>query len=121
MGGYQKGVFENVDYDEYYLEKPMKLTDRLTTKINANLRETHPEGGDEKIWLMRWVTEYNFLSEGRIKFTAEETSEDRHNFTLLFYWPFKKNIDFYMVFNDFKTGANEPTQRGIFSKLVYRF
>ena len=121
MVGYQKGVFENVPYDEFSLEKTMKLTDRLTTKIDANLRETHPEGGDEKIWLMRWVTEYNFLSEGRIKFTAEETSEDRHNFTLLFYWPFKKNIDFYMVFNDFKTGANEPTQRGIFSKLVYRF
>lgn len=120
-GSYQKGVFEDVPYDEFSLEKPLKLTDRLTTTLKGNYRTTHPDGGDEKIWLWRWVTEYNFLSEGRIKFTVEQTSEDRHNLTLLFFWPFKKNIDFYIVFNDFKTGADEPTQRGVFSKLVYRF
>lgn len=120
-GSYERGEFQNVPYDEFSLGKPLKVMDRLTTTLNGNYRMTQPQEGDENVWLWRWVTEYTFLSEGRIKFTAEQTSEKRYNLTLLFFWPFRKNLDFYLVLNDFRTDATEPAQRGIFTKVVYRF
>ena len=76
------------------------------------------EDADENIWLWRSVTQYNFLWEGRIKFTVEQTSEDRHNLTILFSWPMKDNIDLYLLFNDYKT--DEESVRAVFFKIVYR-
>jgi hypothetical protein len=120
-GSYQWGIYENEPYEEVAMEKPLQISDRLTTSLKGNYRLTHPEGGDQNVWLWRWITEYTFLSDGRIKFTAEETSEKRYNLTLLFYWPFGENVDFYLVLNDFRTDPDESARRGLFTKLVYRF
>jgi len=49
----------------------------------------------------------------------EHESEDRDNLTLLFSWPMKKNIDMYVLLNDYETGDEEV--RAAFVKLVYRF
>jgi hypothetical protein len=52
----------------------MKITERLVTTINGNYRIKEPQtGGDENIWLWRWVTQYSFPWNGRIKFTDEQT------------------------------------------------
>ena len=96
----------------------MKLTDRLVTIFNGNYR-VKEENGNEDIWLWRSVGEYNLPGNGRIKFTAEQTSEDRHNLTLLFSWPMKKNVDIYVLLNDYETGDEKV--RAAFVKLVYRF
>ena len=118
-GGYAQGVFQEEPYDEFSLDKPIKITDRLTTSIRGNYRLCHPDGGAEEIWLWRWVTEYSFSEKGRLKLTAEDTSEKRNNLTLLFSWPVRQNIDFYFLFNDYQTdGVNEC---GAFAKVVYRF
>ena len=119
-GGVAKGVYEEEPYHEYSLEKPMRITDRLVTTLNGNYRVKEPvTGGRENIWLWRWVTQYNFVWNARIKFTAEETSEGRHNLTVLFSWPVKLNTDFYVMFNDYKIDGEEVS--GAFVKLVYRF
>ncbi|MHC4704185.1 MAG: hypothetical protein ACYTFQ_26800, partial [Planctomycetota bacterium] len=55
----------------------------------------------------------------RIKFTAEQTSEDRHNLTMLFSWPMNLNTDFYVLLNDYEVNGEEV--RAAFVKLVYRF
>jgi hypothetical protein len=65
------------------------------------------------------VTQYTFAWNGRIKFTAEETSEDRHNLTILFSWPMRKDMDLYLLYNDYITDADSI--RAAFAKLVYRF
>ena len=96
----------------------MKLTDRLVTIFNGDYR-VKEGNGNEDIWLWRSVTEYNFPWKGRIKFTAAQTSEDRHNLTLLFSWPMKKNVDIYVLLNDYQTGDEKV--RAAFVKLVYRF
>ena len=118
--GIEKGVYEETPYKEYFVEKPMKITDRLVTTLNGNYRVKEPEtGGHENIWLWRWVTQYNFVWNARIKFTAEQTSEDRHNLTLLFSWPVKQNTDLYVLFNDYEVDGEKV--RGAFVKMVYRF
>ncbi len=115
-----KGVYEKEPYHEYSLEKPMRITDRLVTTLEGNYRIKEPEtGGNENIWLWRWVSQYNFIWNARIKFTAEQTSEDRHNLTLLFSWPMAQNKDFYVLLNDYE--INGEKIRAAFVKMVYRF
>jgi len=119
--GFEKGVYEEEPYKEYLLEKPMRITDRLVTTFTGNYRTKEPkeEGADDHIWLWRWVTQYYFLWNGRIKFTAEQTSQDRHNLTVLFSWPMRDNIDLYLLFNDYKTNGEDVC--AAFFKVVYRF
>ncbi|MFH1882661.1 MAG: TRAP transporter large permease subunit, partial [Planctomycetota bacterium] len=117
---FAKGVYEEEPYKEYSLEKPMKITERLVTTFEGNYRLKHPEaGGDEEIWLWRSVTQYTFPWNGRIKFTAEQTSEDRHNLTMLFSWPMKDNTDLYFLLNDYEVDGEKV--RAAFFKIVYRF
>jgi hypothetical protein len=118
-GGVEKGVFEETPYKEYFVEKPMRVTNRLVTTFNGNYR-VQEENGDEDIWLWRSVTQYSFPWDGIVKFTAEETSEGRHNLTLLFSWEkLRENMDLYILFNDYETGDEDV--QGAFVKLVYRF
>jgi hypothetical protein len=116
--GVEKGVYEEKPYKEYFVEKPMRITDRLVTTINGNYR-VQEENGDENIWLWRSVTQYGFVWDGIVKFTAEQTSEDRHNLTLLFSWPVKKNTDLYVLLNDYETDTEDV--QAAFVKMVYRF
>lgn len=115
------GVFEEVPYDSVELMKPLRLTDRLNTTLSGSVRREEHEGGTEDVWLWRSVTEYTFPWDGRLKFTAEDTSEERHNVTLLFSWPVRDDVDFHFVLTHARTGADEPEQRGAFTKVVYRF
>ena len=117
--GIEKGVYEEEPYKEYFIEKPMRITDRLVTTLNGNYR-VQEENGDEDIWLWRSVTQYSFPWNGIVKFTAEETSEGRHNLTLLFSWEkLKENMDLYFLLNDYET--DDEDVQAAFVKLVYRF
>ncbi len=116
--GIEKGVYEEQPYKEYFIEKPMRVTNRLVTTLNGNYR-VQEENGEEDIWLWRSVTQYSFPWNGMVKFTAEQTSEDRHNLTLLFSWPVKKNMDLYVLLNDYETDTEDV--RAAFVKMVYRF
>ena len=115
---FARGVYEEEPYKEYSLEKPMKITERLVTTFEGNYR-VKEENGDENIWLWRSVTQYNFPWNGRIKFTAEQTSEDRHNLTMLFSWPMKDDTDLYFLLNDYEIDGEKV--RAAFLKIVYRF
>ena len=118
--GFERGVYETEPYHEYFLDKPSRITDRLVTTVTGNFRvKDQRAGGDENIWLWRSVTQYSFVWNARIKLTLEQTSEDRHNVTVLFSWPVKRTTDFYVLFNDY--GSAEEDVRAVFVKLVYRF
>ncbi|MHC4284483.1 MAG: hypothetical protein ACYSWZ_16150 [Planctomycetota bacterium] len=98
----------------------MRITERLLSTFGGNFRiQEEEDGNEEDIWLWRWVTQYSFVWNGRIKFTAEQTSEDRHNLTMLFSWPMRKDMDLYVLLNDYTTDAEDV--RAAFCKLVYRF
>jgi hypothetical protein len=117
--GIRKGVYEEEPYKEYYVQKPMRVTNRLVTTLNGNYR-IQEENGDEDIWLWRSVTQYSFPWNGIVKFTAEQTSEDRHNLTLLFSWEkVRENVDLYLLINDYETDTENV--QAAFIKLVYRF
>jgi hypothetical protein len=113
-----KGVYEEDPYREYSLEKPFKITERMVSTFEGNYR-VQEENGNSDIWLWRSVTQYTFPWKGRIKFTAEETSEDRHNITMLFSWPMKDDTDLYFLLNDYEVDGEEV--RAAFLKIVYRF
>ncbi len=113
-----KGVYEEEPYKEYSLEKPFKITERMVSTFEGNYR-IQEENGNEDIWLWRSVTQYTFPWNGRIKFTAEQTSEDRHNLTMLFSWPMKDDTDLYFLLNDYEVDGDEV--RAAFFKIVYRF
>ena len=116
--GFARGVYEEEPYKEYSLEKPMRITERLVSTFEGNYR-VQEENGNEDIWLWRSVTQYTFPWNGRIKFTAEQTSEDRHNLTMLFSWPMKDNTDLYFLLNDYEVDGEKV--RAAFCKIVYRF
>ncbi len=117
---FARGVYEKEPYKEWSIEKPARITPRLVTTLNGNYRIKEPnEGGDETIWLWRSVTQYSFVWDARVKFTAEQTSEDRHNLTMLFSWPVRKAIDFYVLWNDYEVDGEDVSSA--FVKLVYRF
>ena len=118
-GGYSHGVFEGVSYDGYSLSKPFKLGQRLTTTLTGNYRLEHPDEGDRSVWLWRLVSEYTFPSQGRLKFTIERTSQDRHNLTLLYALERYKNTDVYIVLTDLRDSST--VEQGVFGKIVYRF
>jgi len=118
--GFARGVYEEEPYKEYSIEKPTRITERLLTTLNANYRiKERATGGRKHIWLWRWVTQYSFAWNGRVKFTAEQTSEDRHNLTMLFSWPVRENTDLYVLLNDYGTGSEDV--RAAFVKVAYRF
>lgn len=115
---FARGVYEEDPYKEYSLEKPMKFTERLVSTFEGNYR-VQEENGNEDIWLWRSVTQYTFPWNGRIKFTAEQTSEDRHNLTMLFSWPMKDDTDLYFLVNDYEVDSEKVS--AAFFKIVYRF
>jgi len=65
------------------------------------------------------VSEYTFPWDARVKFTFEQTSEERHNATLLFSWLPREDWDLYVVLTDSQTEDLE--ERGVFAKVVRRF
>ncbi len=113
------GVFQEVPYDEYSVLQPFRLTERLTTELEANYRLEYADDGKHDVWLWRWITEYTFQWDARVKLTIEDSSEDRHNLTLLFTWYPREDWDVYVVLNDFRSADEEG--QGVFAKLVRRF
>ncbi len=113
------GVFQEVPYNAFEIEKPFGIGDRFTGSVELDYRIEAQETGDEDIWLLRLESEYTWAWEGRVKLTLEESSEERHNHTLLFAYEDVGDWDFYLVLNDAQTGDQKI--RGIFTKFVYRF
>ena len=101
------------DFRRQRLQRPAFIANYRQWQLPADSDDADTE------WLWRWVTEYVFTWDGRIKFIAEQTSEDRHNYTMLFSWPIARNMDFFFELSDINT--SEETGRGAFSKFVYRF
>jgi len=115
----ERGVYETEPYTGYSLEKPQRITDRLVTTLSGDYRRYSDREDDDVTWLWRSVTQYNFPWNSRVKFTAEQTSEGRHNLTMLFSWPVRKDIDLYLLWNDYET--DEADVNSAFFKAVYRF
>ncbi len=63
------------------------------------------------------MTQYNFTWNARLKFTAEQTSEGRHNLTMLFSRPVRNRIDMCLLGNDDET---DDEISSAFLKVAYR-
>ena len=115
----ERGVYETEPYTGYSLDKPQRITDRLVTTLSGDYRRWSDREADETTWLWRSVTQYSFPWDSRLKFTAEQTSEGRHNLTMLFSWPVRTEVDLYLLWNDYDTDAEDVSSA--FFKVVYRF
>ena len=116
---YGRGVFQEVPYDLFIWRKPFKIGGRFTSTFSGTYRIERPDEGDRAVWLWRSVSEYTFPWDARVKFTFEQTSEERHNATLLFSWLPREDWDLYVVLTDSQTEDLE--ERGVFAKVVRRF
>ena len=54
-----------------------------------------------------------------MKVSGVQISEDRHNMTLPFSWRLNKNVDIYVLLNDYEIYGEKV--RAAFVKMVYRF
>jgi hypothetical protein len=118
--GVERGQFNEDLFKEYWINKPQRLTDRLVTEFEGNFRtwdHMDPAEEDEE-WLVRSITTYHFTWGSRLKFTAEKTSQGRHNITNLFSWPVNDAIDFYVLYNDYQQDEEKVSE--VFVKGVYK-
>lgn len=117
--GLERGRYQREPYVAYSLEKPQRITDRLVTTLGGDYRNWTDRQQNEIAWLWRSVTQYNFSWDARVKFTAEKTSEGRHNLTMLFSWLARKEIDLYVLWNNYETNGEDVSS--VFVKVVYHF
>ncbi len=119
------GEFQDVPFKGLSIEKPFGIGKRHTAEVELTYRRESPgeAGGededDEDVWLVRFVNEYTFQWDGRVRFILEETSEERHNRTILFAYEDIAKWDLYFLLSDIQSRGE--TTRGAFVKFVRRF
>jgi hypothetical protein len=120
---YAIGEFQEIEYDQYSLTKPFKITNRWTNDITSTLRQEDRDGGNNNVWLWSVESEYTAKWEGRIKLTLEATSDRAYKRTLLFAYEEVKDWDFFFVINDFRDDENffEEVNRSIYFKFIYHW
>lgn len=120
---YAIGEFNEVDFTEYTVGKPFKLSERWTNEFDAVLRQEQRDNGIEDVWLWRLESEYTTLWELRTKLTLEATNNRSYKRTLLFAYEDVKDWDFFLVFNDFRDpeSKGEQTDRSVFVKFIYHW
>lgn len=120
---YAIGDFQDVDFTEYILGKPFKLSERWTNDLIGVLRQEQREDGVEDVWLWRLESEYTTQWDLRTKLTLESTNDRAYKRTLLFAYEDVKDWDFFLVFNDFRDPEflDEETYRSIFVKFIYHW
>lgn len=115
------GEFEQTDYNELILAKPLKLWDRLPLRLETFVRfEDQPDGSHDTKWLARAVFDLYITDKMWVKGSLQPQNEDVHNLSLIYGWEFLPRKFFYFVLNSVNDDG-EQTENSIFSKLVWTF
>ncbi len=113
------GEFENVEYNEFSLEKNFKPFDRWPIRYEFTIRfEDEPTGEKNTIWLNRIVFDYYFTDEMWLKSSLQHRNGGVGNISIIYGWEFIHNAHWYVVFNSV---SDDDTTNGVFTKLTYTF
>lgn len=114
------GQFEEIDYNEIILAKPLKLWNRMPMRLESFLRfEELPNGSRDTKWLARSVIDLFITDDMWIKSSIQPQNNGVHNVSVIYGWEFIPRKYFYLVFNSVKD--NSGTENSIFSKLAWTF
>jgi hypothetical protein len=118
--GWGGGVFEEVDYNEFILAKPIKPWGRLPIQWEFVVRlEDHPDGSEETVWLNRVIFDLYLAKDMWIKSSFQHQDDHVRNISIIYGWKFWREAWWYLVFNN----VNDSTDSGnsIFTKVTYTF
>ncbi len=114
------GTFEEVDYNEFIVEKNFLPYERLPIRYDFVIRfENDPFGEDESVWLNRIVLDYYFTDTMWIKSSIQHRAESIHNISVIYGWEFIHNAHWYLVFNS--VSDDGETGNSVFTKIAYTF
>jgi hypothetical protein len=117
------GQFEETDYHELILGKRFKFWERLPIRWDFNARfEDRPDGDRETVWLNRVVFDLFLARNMWVKTSLQVRHNELHNFSVIYGWKWRPNIQWYVVYNDVDNGVGaEEAGRSVFTKIVYSF
>lgn len=126
--GWLNGTFEETDFNEFELEKNIKLTERLPVRYTFTMRFEEDEDGDEEtVWLNQIVFDYYFTDVMWLKTSLQHQDDSVHNISVIYGWELSEHIDWYLVYNNVQEEQDEDEievpeeESSIFSKVVYTF
>ena len=118
--GWAGGVFEETDYHELTLGKPLKFWERLPIRYEYVIRfEDRPSGEEDIVWLNRIVFDLFLAKDMWIKSSLQHRDNGIHNISVIYGWQPVKRTWWYLVFNNVNDGESEGNS--IFSKVTYTF
>jgi hypothetical protein len=122
--GWAGGVFEESDYNEFYLEKPVKFWERLPIQWEfvVRLEEDRLTGVEDTIWLNRIVFDLFLAKNMWMKGSLQHQDNNAQNISLIYGWEFYRRTWWYLVFNNLRNlGGDEDDGSSIFTKITYTF
>jgi hypothetical protein len=121
--GWAGGVFEETDYNEFTLAKPIKFWDRLPIRWEYVIRlEDRPDGTETTVWLNRVVFDLFIAGNMWMKGSLQFQNDNVRNLSLICGWEIRPRTWWYLVFNN--VNQPDPTHdsgNSIFTKVTYTF
>jgi len=105
---YETGIYYEINYEKYTINKNIKLNKKLTTRIGSEFRkENNNDQTEQEIWWYWFSNEWFFNNHTSIKFSIDHTNQQRHRYTLLFAWLPIDPFDFYLQISDVEYDEND--------------
>jgi hypothetical protein len=122
--GWAGGVFEESDYNEFNVGKPLKFWEQLPIQWEfvVRLEEDRVTGGESTVWLNRVVFDLFMAKDMWVKGSLQHQDAGKQNVSLIYGWQFYRRTWWYLVFNNVRNlGAAEDQGSSVFTKLTYTF
>jgi hypothetical protein len=122
--GWAGGVFEESDYNEFNVAKPVKFWEQLPIhwEFVVRLEEERATGQKSTVWLNRIVFDLFLAKDMWVKGSVQQQDANKQNISLIYGWEFYRRTWYYLVFNKVQNlGAEEDQGSSVFAKLTYTF
>ncbi len=118
--GWAGGVFEDVDYNEFILAKPIKPWERLPIQWEFAVRlEDQADGRTDTVWLNRVIFDLYLAKDMWIKGSFQHQDNNVRNISVIYGWKFWREAWWYLVFNN--VNDRDDSGNSIFAKITYTF
>jgi hypothetical protein len=118
--GWAGGTFEETDYNEIALAKPLKFWERLPIRWEFVVRyEEQPDGTKDTVWLNQIVFDLFLAKDMWVKGSLQHQNDRVYNLSLIYGWEFYPRTWWYVVFNSVQDDPDSVTS--LFTKVTYTF
>lgn len=122
--GWAGGVFEETDYNEFTLAKPIKFWERLPIRWEfvVRLEDDRQTGVEDTVWLNRVVFDLFLAKSMWVKGSLQHQDNNVQNLSLIYGWEFMRRTWWYLVFNNLhNVGDGSDDGSSVFTKVTYTF